>query len=44
VHVIEVPVSARPHAHRLPARERMRAALGRAGRSLFHIVRHSTAR
>jgi glycosyltransferase involved in cell wall biosynthesis len=44
VHVTEAPVSARPPAHRLPARERIRAALGRTGRSLFHIVRHSTAR
>jgi glycosyltransferase involved in cell wall biosynthesis len=44
VHVTEVPVSARAHAQRMPARERMRAALGRTGRSLFHIVRHSTAR
>jgi glycosyltransferase involved in cell wall biosynthesis len=44
VHVNEVPVSARPQPERPPARARMRAALGRTGRSLFHIVRHATAR
>jgi glycosyltransferase involved in cell wall biosynthesis len=44
VHVAEVPVSARPLGQRAPAHARVRAALGRTGRSLFHIVRHSTAR
>lgn len=44
VHVAEVPVTARAHLQRPAARERVRAALGRTGRSLFHIVRHATAR
>jgi glycosyltransferase involved in cell wall biosynthesis len=44
VHITEVPVAARPHPERLRARERLRAAMSRTGRSLFHIVRHATAR
>lgn len=44
VHITEVPVAARPHPERLRARERVRAAMGRTGRSLFHIVRHATTR
>lgn len=44
VHVTEVPVAARPRTQRVPAHARVRATLGRTGRSLFHIVRHATAR
>jgi glycosyltransferase involved in cell wall biosynthesis len=44
VHITEVPVAARPHPGRQRAHERVRAAMGRTGRSLFHIVRHATAR